>query len=406
MNVDINKSCRICKSQKLETVIDLGNQSLTGVFNEDGKDVEKYNMSLCMCNDCGLTQINEIYDLDLLYGDGYGYESALNASMVEHLKGKSKSIHKILKFCDEDIIIDIGSNDATSLTFFNNNTVKIGVDFTGKKYQANYNACNATLIPDFFPSSKLDDFLDGRKAKFISSYSCFYDLPDPVFFAKEVARHLADDGLWCLEQSYMPLMLETNSFDTICHEHIEYYKLQDIKNICDRAELEIKGIEFNDVNGGSFSVTVGHQNNIFKQSSFTKDILTKEASIDWRNEFKEFNKRIESLREQTIKKLVDLKKEGKRVAGLGASTKGNVLLQLYGITSEHIDFIGEVNENKFGCRTPGSNIPIISEQELLKSNPDYLFVLPWHFKNFFLESFKGKKVKLIFPLPKLEIIDL
>mgnify|MGYP001386486696 CR=1 FL=1 len=153
-------------------------------------------------------------------------------------------------------------------------------------------------------------------------------------------------------------------------------------------------------------MTVGHQNNAYKQSTFTKDILIKEASIDWKNEFEEFNKRIESLKDETLKKLIDLKKEGKRVVGLGASTKGNVLLQHYDITSEHIDCIGEVNINKYGCRTPGSNIPIVSEKELLASNPDYLFVLPWHFKDFFLQSFKGSGVKLIFPLPKLEIIDL
>jgi hypothetical protein len=405
MSIAINKTCRICRSNNLKTVINLGNQALTGVFIKDGNNVDKYNMSLSMCQDCGLTQINEIYDLDLLYGDGYGYESALNSSMVSHLKSKAYDLTKILNITDNDIVIDIGSNDATTLSFFDHNIIKIGVDFTGSKFASNYKNINAFLIPDFFPSPKLDKLLENRKAKLISSYSCFYDLPDPVYFAKEVAKNLEDDGLWCLEQSYLPLMLETNSFDTICHEHIEYYKLQDIKNICDQANLEIKDIEFNDINGGSFSVTVGHKNNIFQQSSKTKEILLKEANNDWNQEFKFFNERIAAAKFETINLLEKLQREGKRVAGLGASTKGNVLLQYFGINSDHIDVIGEVNPNKFGCTTPGTNIPIICEKELLASKPDYLFVLPWHFKKFFIENFKEKGISLIFPLPKLEIID-
>ena len=164
-------------------------------------------------------------------------------------------------------------------------------------------------------------------------------------------------------------------------------------------------IEFNDINGGSFSVTVGHKNNIFQQSSKTKEILLKEANNDWNQEFKFFNERIAAAKFETINLLEKLQREGKRVAGLGASTKGNVLLQYFGINSDHIDVIGEVNPNKFGCTTPGTNIPIICEKELLASKPDYLFVLPWHFKKFFIENFKEKGISLIFPLPKLEIID-
>jgi len=403
--IKINEKCRVCNSVNLQTVIDLGNQALTGAFIKNGSSVGKYNMSLSMCSDCGLTQINEIYDLDLLYGEGYGYESALNASMVDHLQSKALKMIDILDLKHNDIVIDIGSNDATTLTFFNNSITKIGVDFTGKKFQSKYDDCNSTLVPDFFPSPQLENILQGRKAKLISSYSCFYDLPDPVFFATEVAKNLIDDGLWCLEQSYMPLMLDTNSFDTICHEHIEYYRLQDIKNICDKALLEIKDIDFNDINGGSFSVTVGHPDGKYIQSNAVKEVLMNESKKDWKYEYIQFNARINSLKEETLNKLLELKSEGKRVVGIGASTKGNVLLQHYGITSDHLDCIGEVNPNKFGCTTPGTNIPIVSEKELLDSKPDYLFILPWHFKNFFLENEAFSNFSLILPLPKLTIIE-
>lgn len=403
--IKINKKCRVCKSKNLKQVINLGNQALTGVFVEDGKSVEKFNMSLSMCLDCGLTQINEVYDLSLLYGDGYGYESSLNSSMIEHLRVKAEKIKETLFFEPGDIIIDIGSNDATSLTFFDESINRIGVDYTGKKFQSKYDEINAKLVPDFFPSPQLDEVMNGQKAKFISSYSCFYDLPDPVFFAKEVANNLSKDGLWCLEQSYMPLMIKTNSFDTICHEHIEYYRLTDIKNICDKAGLEIKEIEFNDVNGGSFSVTVGHLNSVHMQSDEAKKVLLDESKVNWLDEFVLFNNRIDVLRSKTKDLLKDLKAKGKRVVGIGASTKGNVLLQYYDLTSNELECIGEVNSNKFGCKTPGTDIPIVNEKELLDSKPDYLFILPWHFKNFFLNNDAFREFPLIMPLPELTIID-
>lgn len=405
-NIKINKKCRVCKSSDLETVINLGPQALTGVFVHEGESVSKLNMSLSMCKNCGLTQINEVYDLDLLYGEGYGYESALNSSMVEHLKSKADKLKNTIELNKDDVVIDIGSNDATSLSFFDNELQKIGVDYTGTKFIDKYKEFNSILIPDFFPSKDLDKILMGKKATIVSSYSCFYDLPDPVFFACEVARILKEDGIWCLEQSYMPLMIKTNSFDTICHEHIEYYRLNDIKNICDAAGLEIKDLEFNDINGGSFSVIVGHKGGKISQHNNVNKVLLEEDSKNWFSEFEKFNNRIRKLKYETINLLTDLKSKGKRVVGIGASTKGNVLLQYYGIDHNLLECIGEVNKNKFGCKTPGSAIPIVNEDELLKTNPDYIFILPWHFKNFFINNKKFKGFKAILPLPKLEIIDI
>ena len=398
--------CRVCNSSNLRNVFDLGSQALTGVFIKNGSEVPSYNVSLSSCQSCGLTQINEVYDLDLLYGEGYGYESSLNSSMSEHLFNKSKKNSSLLGLNKNDIVIDIGSNDATTLSYFQDFNLKIGVDITAKKFRENYRKINAKVVEDFFPSSDLNDILKNRKAKLISSYSCFYDLPDPVAFAKAIKEILAEDGLWCLEQSYLPTMLKSNSLDTVCHEHIEYYKLTDILNICNRVNLEIKQVEFNDINGGSFSVLVGHKNNIHKVSKEVQKVINGEKKVNWIEEFQLFNDRINEQSKKTINLLKDLKKNGKKVYGIGASTKGNVLLQNYKIDSNLIEFIGEVNRNKFGCSTPGSNIKIVNENELLKLNPDYLFILPWHFKKFFVNNEKFKGFSLIFPLPKLEILEI
>lgn len=398
--------CRICGTGLSKPVLNLGKQALTGLFIKNGHAVEKHQVSLSIClnKKCQLVQINEVYDLNLLYGDHYGYESSLNSSMSSHLKNKIDSINKDIVLNDGDTVVDIGSNDATSLSFYPNNLNKIGVDPTGIKFVDQYQELGIHLVDELFPSSKLDLKIKNRKVKVFTSFACFYDLPDPVKFAKSISDYLAQDGLWYLEQSYLPLMLSTNSFDTLCHEHIEYYRLANIDFIANQAGLEIKDVEFNDINGGSFGVKVGHKNDIHPVSSKVSEVLEKELAMDLFNEFEKFNERVQESKEETIKLLKEIKKDGGRVIGLGASTKGNVLLQYYGIDSDLIESIGEVNPNKFGCQTPGTGIPIISEEEALNLNADYYMILPWHFKNFFLEKEKFSGRNLIFPLPNLTVI--
>jgi hypothetical protein len=403
----IIRNCRVCNGKLGEDVLNLNAQALTGIFVENGKDVATCEISLSMCENksCGLVQINQVYDLDLLYGDHYGYASGLNSSMVAHLKLKADLLQAKIDLKDGDIVIDIGSNDATSLSFYPKTSHRIGVDATGSKFSDNYKKIGAQLMPEFFPSKMLDKHLAGKKAKIISSYSCFYDLPDPVYFAKGIAESLDQEGIWCLEQSYLPAMLETNSFDTVCHEHVEYYRLIDIKNICDAADLKILDVNFNDINGGSFTLDVAHKTSGLTVSPRVQEIIEKEEATDWTEEFRAFRERINSCREELLSTLKDLKEQGKRVVGIGASTKGNVLLQYYNITPDLMDVIGEVNSDKFGCQTPGTGIPIVSEDELLKEDPDYLLVLPWHFREFLLDSPKFKGRKLLFPLPKVEIVE-
>ena len=398
--------CRICHSSLSRPVFDLGSQALTGLFVEDGASVERHKVSLSICvnPDCQLVQINEVYDLNLLYGDHYGYESSLNPSMRKHLSKKIQHIKEKTALFDDDVVIDIGSNDATSLSFYPDNVSRIGVDPTGIKFVNTYRRLEISLVDELFPSEKLDSLLDGRKVRVFSSFACFYDLPDPVLFARSIHKHLAEDGLWYLEQSYLPTMLSTTAFDTVCHEHIEYYTLGNIQYIAGQVGLEVKSVEFNDVNGGSFSVSVGHKNSLHPVDPTVNEILSKEAKINLLDEFREFKSRVEKSKSATLELLNKIQGEGKKIFGLGASTKGNVLLQYYGIDSNLIECIGDVNPNKYGSETPGTSIPIISEDRALEGNADYYIVLPWHFKEFFLTSEKFKGRTLIFPLPELSIV--
>lgn len=328
--------------------------------------------------------------------------------MVKHLHAKIEKILGISQNLNEnDLIIDIGSNDSTTLQAYPKNYKLVGIDPTGIKFKKYYPE-HIDLIADFFTKENAQNFFGDMKAKVITSFSMFYDLPSPLEFMSDIYNVLDDEGIWVFEQSYMPTMLEKNSYDTICHEHLEYYCLHDIYYMTEKVGFKIVDVEFNDVNGGSFSIIVSKKcsKHYSENENLVKDILKHEKALGVHTltPYKEFQKRVEESKSNLISFLEDSKKNGKKVCGLGASTKGNVILQYCNITEDLMPFVGEVNEEKFGSFTPGTKLPIISETEVLNMEPDYLLILPWHFKEFFTLNKKFKSFNKVFILPNLEII--
>jgi hypothetical protein len=404
--------CRVCGNQNLVTVLDLGEQVLTGVFPKSlDQRITKGPLRLVKChgdvgdNICGLVQLGYSYSLSDMYGENYGYRSGLNASMVNHLQQKVVKILGLAEPAAGDLIIDIGSNDGTTLGAYPKlNYRLVGVDPTGEKFRRYYPE-GVELITDFFSAALVGDLMGISKAKIITSFSMFYDLENPLKFAQEVRSILDNDGIWVFEQSYMPTMLEQNSYDTVCHEHLEYYGMHQIKWITDRADLKIVDVEFNDINGGSFSVVAAPATSKYPVFLGLNAILSRERdlSLDQLQPYVEFSERVDGLRQALISFVAELKNQGKKIAGLGASTKGNVLLQYCNFSKFDIEFVGEVNSEKFGSFTPGTNIPIVAEDFSLKQSIDYFIVLPWHFKQFFIDNHKFKGKILVFPLPHIEL---
>ena len=399
--------CRICGNTHLECVLDLGEQMLTGVFpRAKNTKVTKGPLRLVKCKGddevCGLLQLEHSYDLAEMYGENYGYRSGLNASMVAHLRGKVKRILGQIELSTGDLVVDIGSNDGTTLQAYPSDLALVGIDPTGIKFRSYYPA-HIQLIPDFFSAALLNDHFSGKKAKVITTFSMFYDLEDPISFMREIFAVLADDGIWVFEQSYMPAMLETNSYDTVCHEHLEFYALRQIKWMADRVGFRILDVEFNDVNGGSFSVTVSKAGGGSEVFPAVQKVLDGERQIglDTLTPYQAFAERAARSKRDLLEFIESARTAGKTLAGLGASTKGNVLLQYCGLTERDIPYIGDVNSDKFGSYTPGTWIPIIPEAELLAMKPNYLIVLPWHFRKFFEGNAKYSDCKLVFPLPEL-----
>jgi NDP-4-keto-2,6-dideoxyhexose 3-C-methyltransferase len=403
------EKCRICGGESLEEVLDLGIQYLTGVFprTQHHPDLAKGPLGLVRCadsNGCGLVQLSQSYEPVEMYGTNYGYRSGLNRSMVDHLKRRVNAILSRIPVTTNDVVIDIASNDGTSLGFYPPSAVRIGIDPTAGKYEDFYPE-NVIRVCDFFSKDSALSASNFRRASVITAFSVMYDLEDPVSFVRQVADVLDPNGIFVLEQSYLPLMLERHAFDTICHEHIEYYGLSQIDWILKLAGLEAIDMETNDINGGSFAVTAAHRGR-FKVSSTVQRFRDEESSL-----WVDITARLNQFRLSSEQVINDLKNfvqselvKGKTFAALGASTKGNVLLQAANLGPNEITQIGDVNPDKFGAFTPGTGIPILPEVDVLGRDFDYFIVLPWHFRNFFLNSPQFRGRRLVFPLPQLDVV--
>ncbi|MCA0405029.1 MAG: class I SAM-dependent methyltransferase [Proteobacteria bacterium] len=403
--------CRISGSKNLVSVLNLGHQALTGVFPKSPQDkITTGPLELVWCPDSGLLQLAHSYEPSEMYGENYGYRSGLNQSMVQHLTDKVAYLERMVAPVAGDVIVDIGANDATTLKAYQTKGLRrIGIDPTGVKFKQYYPE-DITLVPDFFSADAFHS-VERKPAKIVSSIAMFYDLDAPVEFARQIASILADDGVWHFEQSYMPSMLRLNSYDTICHEHLEYYSLGVVKRILEAVDLKIVDVVLNAVNGGSFAVTAAKRSNTA--------IKTNDAVVNWLLEqeermglgtpkpFRDFEERVFRHREDLVRLVRALNDAGKTVLGYGASTKGNVVLQFCGFTKDDIKAIAEVNPDKFGAYTPGTHIPIISEAEARAMNPDYFLVLPWHFKEGILrreKEYLARGGKMIFPFPEIEVV--
>jgi len=404
--------CRICRGSQLDTLLDLGQMAMTGVFPRNADEpVPSEPIELIKCAQCDLVQLAHSYDPKLLYGQNYGYRSGLNGSMVKHLGEKVQTITQKVDLQPGDLILDIGSNDGTLLKAYPDRGLeRVGIDPSGAKF-AHYYAAGVRLIPDFFTAQLVRESFPTKKAKVVTSIAMFYDLENPLAFMQDVSSILADDGIWVFEQSYLKAMLDTNSYDTICHEHLEYYALKQIKDLTEAADLKILDVEFNAINGGSFSVMVSKKNSKYAEAKTLVESILKaeeDAGLGSLQTYRDFAVRVAEHRTHLRQLFTDLQAKGKKVIGYGASTKGNVLLQYCGITAQDLCCIAEVNEDKFGSFTPGSLIPIVSETEARKMNPDYFFILPWHFKTGILareQPFLKAGGKFILPLPEIETVS-
>jgi SAM-dependent methyltransferase len=417
MHLIHRKTCRVCGSSALTRVIDLGDQYLQGSFVKPGKEDpprRRIPTVLVRCDPsrdehaCGLLQMECTVPPQVLYSS-YWYRSGTNQTMRSHLRRIAEQAASLLNK-PEARVLDIGCNDGTLLTCYPAPFLKVGIDPSDIASEI---TGDITVIRDIFPSGELRTRLPGVLFDIITSIAMFYDLEDPVMFVRGITDLLAPDGLWVFEMSYMPQMLRMNSYDTICHEHLEYYSLAVIEKILRLADLKIVNCELNNINGGSIRCFAAHTNSFaYKREDHLQNlrILRQEEfdmELDSDKPYRNFQDHINVHREELLSLLRRLKREGKKIHVYGASTKGNTILQWCGIDNRIVDAAADRNPDKRGAFTLGTEIPIISEEESRALHPDYYLVLPWHFRDEFLEREKEsmrRGIKMIFPLPTIEVI--
>jgi len=399
----------------LTKVIDLGDQYLQGSFIKPGKELpsdRKIPTQLVLCDPsrdedaCGLLQLSVVVPPNILYSS-YWYRSGTNQTMRDHLKEIANSSMKWIPNINTTVL-DIGCNDGTLLSNYPTHFNKFGVDPSDVADQV---SDDFNVIKDFFPSNKLNQL--NVEFNIITSIAMFYDLSDPVGFVENIKTILHPEGIWVFEMSYMPTMLSKNSYDTICHEHLEYYSFGVISEILNRTQMKVVDYEFNEINGGSIRCYATHLENSKFDNSERKNkievLFQKEfdQKLDTVEPYVEFQERINSHKHELKDLLTQLKNSGSKIHIYGASTKGNTILQWCGIDSSLIECAAERNPEKYGAKTLGTNIPIVSESDSRAMNPDYYLVLPWHFKEEFIHREKemlNQGVGMIFPLPEIEVI--
>ena len=417
MHLVYRKTCRICGSSALTKVIDLGEQYLQGSFIKSGKEtppLRRIPTELLRCDPtideeaCGLLQTETSVPPAILYS-AYWYRSGTNQTMRDHLKGIADVASDFVGNANARVL-DIGCNDGTLLFSYPDSFVKFGVDPSDIAREI---PGEITVVQDTFPSHELNGLIADRRFDIVTSIAMFYDLENPVDFVEQVKAILSEDGIWIFEVSYMPAMLAMNSYDTICHEHLEYYSFSVIENLMQRCGMRVVKVEFNNINGGSIRCYVTHVSNFKFKSRENQQTLEQvrqqefDLELDTDKPYKNFQDRINRHKEELSGLLKGLKREGKKIHIYGASTKGNTILQWCGLDNTIIDYAADRNPDKDVARTIGTDIPIVSEEKSRAMKPDYYLVLPWHFRDEFLDrekAFLNEGGGFIFPLPAIEII--
>lgn len=406
----------------MRKILTLGSHYISDFIKKDDidySDRKKYSLDVFLDEKIGAARLNEIAPSDSMWGQ-YWYRSGINATMTKELGNIVNEIISRVKSNQGDIWLDIACNDGTLLKQIPKDFIKLGIDPCDNSfYQESCKVANS-VVQDYFNYDAYQRTGYGdKKAKIITTIAMFYDLDDANPFIEDINKVLDDNGVWVIQLSYTPLMLQQLAFDNICHEHIYYHSLNSIKNLISPHNLKIVDASLNDVNGGSIRIYM--QKNIAKELSFATGPLRDvcnfrvQSLLEYENNkfdisksevWEEFNKNINKLKQQTVDFIKQEKAKGKVICGYGASTKGNTLLQWFGLDNTLIDAIAERSPYKFGLKTIGTDIPIKSEEEVRAMKPDYMLVLPWHFISEFIQredEFLSNGGKFIIPCPKFEI---
>lgn len=411
------EACRICGSKRLVSIVSFGSMYVSGFVDADERDTITAPMDLVLCDrqsgGCGLLQLAHTVPPELLYRH-YWYRSVTNDSMRRELAEIARRAEELVPLSPGDIVLDIGCNDGTLLRSYQARGIKLTGFEPAENLVVFARQGTDQVLNEYFNAAGYEAAFGGQKARVVTTIAMFYDLDQPQKIVSDIAACLAPDGVWINQMAYLPLMLERNAFDNVCHEHLTYYSLSTLDRLYSAAGLEVFDIELNEVNGGSFRVyarhrgsDVGGRNEFRRARVAALEQFEASLNLDDREIYDRFAERVLEIKTELNQFLRSAVEEGKKVYGYGASTKGNTLLQFFGLDDRVITAIAERNPEKWGKRTVATNIPIISEEQARRERPDYMLVLPWHFLPGFVErerEYLASGGRFVVPLPRVRVI--
>lgn len=403
------RSCRSCGTSDLREIFSLGDQYIIN-FPEGSSTSEglraPVDVMLCSNKACSLVQLKHTVEPNILYRQ-FWYKSGINQTMCNALANITSEAERRLPLKANDIVVDIGTNDGTLLRAY---TVP-GLVTVGFEPAVNLveEASQGTsrIINDYFNQTSFEKYFPNQKAKVVTSIAMFYDLENPGQFVSDVKKVLAQDGVWINQMNYLRSMLELNAFDNISHEHLEYYSLSSLEYLLDAHGMEVFDAELNDLNGGSIRTVIARKG-AYPVSERVPALRRSEEHLSEKETYDAFARRLEGLRKTIRDFMAGELEKGKKIYAYGASTRGNTLLQYFGLDQNWITAAAERNPAKFGKKMVGTNIPIISEEQARREKPDYFLVLPWAFIKGFVareNSFLNSGGKFIVPLPEFQVIE-
>jgi SAM-dependent methyltransferase len=389
------EECRSCGNKELTTVFDIGDLKINAFVEEPNLDVGSAPLALVHCNECDLVQLTHTVREEDLYKN-YWYLSRLNKKIVDNLESITVDASYEVELHDNDIVVDIGANDGTLLSFYPDNVTRVGIDPAQNIHNELKDNCDI-MIGDFFNKKNWEEKMGEQKAKIVTTVAMFYDLDNPNSFVQDIKRILDESGVWVCQLMTARPMLDTNDLGNVIHEHLEYYSYKALVNLLERNGLEIYQVRENDINGGSYQLYIQHLN---EGSCEYEEDCSVERYTDWKTN-------IDKNRDETMNFLRSEVEDGKKVYIMGASTKGNTIMQYYGLDNDVISGAAEIHPDKIGKYLVGSSIPIVHEDEA-KEKADYFLVFPFHFKELFvtriLKDWIADGGKLVFCTPEFEVI--
>jgi hypothetical protein len=405
------KDCRACGSKNIELFFSLKPTPIGDAYiAKDKKNIHQpsYPIDLFMCNDCGLAQLPDVINSDVLYQD-YIYNTSSSFGLNEHFRTYSEHVVEKCRLEKDSLVVDLGSNDGTLLNFFQKNGMNVlGIEPASHIADlANRNGVRT--INGYFNPQLVEKIIEKYgKPKLITSNNVFANIDDLNTWVASIKALLHEQGVYVFESYYLSDLIDNMVFDFIYHEHISSFSVRPIKSLFKKHGLELFSVERVPTKGGSLRYYVQHTGGVIEKEDVVEELIKfeDEKKLYEKATYNNYAKKIDGLKQQALAFLKKAKEDKKTIAGFGASITGTTLIYHFEI-GQYIDYLIDDNIAKQGRFSPGHHLPVFPTNVIYDQKPDYVIILAWRFANDFLlknKTYLDNGGECVIPVPEFKVI--